>query len=532
MNIINKHSTYFILTLIVILSLVVNTYKLSEFPPGFFADEAAIGLNAYTLLKNGTDEYGTRFPLFFRSFNDYKSPVAFYTAIPFVYFFGLNEFSVRFTSAIFGVLNVLIIFFLVRLMLTGYHYNNAAALTSSFFLAISPWHIHMSRIGWEALTQMLFFTLLGLYLFLRAQRNAKLLPASVSVFAVATYCYFPARAFVPILGLGLFLMYFRFFCKHKKETAISIAILLILLLPLMHHVFTPEGTARWNMVSIFSNPPKDVPITDHIINNYLTHFSFDFLFKKGDIGMPGKGHDRHSVKGLGELYLFQLPFIFIGAYFLWNIKYRKIFSILALWIFLYPIGSVFTIALSAQATRSFFGVIPFQILAAIGLWAFFDFVSQKSKVFCWILAIIFGILVVFSFSSYLKAYYIEYPEYATGFYGWQYGARDIVNYFLSVESEYDDLIMGPDFNAPDIFLRFYSQDFEKGCKKCRVGRFEKYDPKKKQLFAQTPYELGRTEYNSTFSTKKTVYYPDGKVAFLIGEVIHNNTSLPIETNST
>ena len=44
-------------------------------PPGYHRDEAALSLNAYTLSKGLRDEDGARLPLFFRSFEDYKSPV-------------------------------------------------------------------------------------------------------------------------------------------------------------------------------------------------------------------------------------------------------------------------------------------------------------------------------------------------------------------------------------------------------------------------------------------------------------------------
>jgi hypothetical protein len=44
-------------------------------PPGYHRDEAALSLNAYTLATGLRDEDGARFPLFFRSFDDYKSPV-------------------------------------------------------------------------------------------------------------------------------------------------------------------------------------------------------------------------------------------------------------------------------------------------------------------------------------------------------------------------------------------------------------------------------------------------------------------------
>jgi hypothetical protein len=47
-------------------------------PPGFFRDEASIAYNAQTIATQGRDEYGARFPLYFTSFRDYKSPLFVY----------------------------------------------------------------------------------------------------------------------------------------------------------------------------------------------------------------------------------------------------------------------------------------------------------------------------------------------------------------------------------------------------------------------------------------------------------------------
>src|SRR5256885_940381 len=85
------------LTLVAILGLglLLRVVWLSSFPAGFNADEAAIGYNAYSLLQTGKDDYGTPFPLAFKSFGDFKPGLYFYFVWPFVAIFGLNELAVR-----------------------------------------------------------------------------------------------------------------------------------------------------------------------------------------------------------------------------------------------------------------------------------------------------------------------------------------------------------------------------------------------------------------------------------------------------
>src|SRR3989344_9678426 len=94
---------------ILLLKFILRVYDLSNNPPGFFGDEAAIGYNAYKILQTGKDEYGEPYPIFFRSFGDYRLPIPIYANIPFVAFFGLNEFSVRLTAVFYGLISIFFI---------------------------------------------------------------------------------------------------------------------------------------------------------------------------------------------------------------------------------------------------------------------------------------------------------------------------------------------------------------------------------------------------------------------------------------
>ena len=53
-------------------------YDVPKNPVGFFVDEASIAYNAHTIATEWRDEYGARFPLYFSSFLDYKSPILVY----------------------------------------------------------------------------------------------------------------------------------------------------------------------------------------------------------------------------------------------------------------------------------------------------------------------------------------------------------------------------------------------------------------------------------------------------------------------
>src|SRR3989344_6968825 len=109
-----------LLSLIIVLSIFLRFWQLGNNPPSLTWDEVAWGYNAYSLGIDGKDEFGRFLPLdYLESFGDFKPPVYAYLDILPVKFFGLNEFAVRFPSAIFGVFTVLITYFLVLRIFKG-----------------------------------------------------------------------------------------------------------------------------------------------------------------------------------------------------------------------------------------------------------------------------------------------------------------------------------------------------------------------------------------------------------------------------
>src|SRR3989344_3941774 len=135
----------YLLLIILLLAAVLRFYKLGQNPPSLNWDETAHGYNAYSILKTGKDEYGYKFPLSFRSFDDYKPPLYTYLVVPSVAVFGLSAYAVRFPSAFLGVLAVLFTYLMVKELFQ----KTPIALLSAFFLAISPWHLLFSRVAFE-----------------------------------------------------------------------------------------------------------------------------------------------------------------------------------------------------------------------------------------------------------------------------------------------------------------------------------------------------------------------------------------------
>ncbi|MEK7154695.1 MAG: glycosyltransferase family 39 protein, partial [Patescibacteria group bacterium] len=289
-----------ILIIILVLATVLRLYKLSAYPVGLNADEAALGYNAYSLLLTGKDEHGHSWPVNLESFGDFKPAGYAYLLIPFIKVFGLTEFAVRLPSAIFGVLAVLFIYLLTKEIYLssnpspesgeGNARGEVPALLSALMLAISPWHLHFSRGAWEVNVATTLI-LIGLWLFIK-----KRLAFCVLTFALSMYIYQSARLIAPVLGLGLLFFY------RPKKIIPSFLLLLLLLFPLGLSIIRSDAASRFSGVglladegplnrvkelrgqhtawnSVFSRILHNRPVSYALAfaKNYLDHFTSDFL---------------------------------------------------------------------------------------------------------------------------------------------------------------------------------------------------------------------------------------------------------------
>src|SRR5687768_10917756 len=86
-------------------------------------DEGVNGYFLTSLFRNGEYKYDPA---------NYHGPDLYYISLAFTKIFGLNTLSIRWSVAIFGVLTVVLAFFLRR------YIGKTGALFAAFFLALSP----------------------------------------------------------------------------------------------------------------------------------------------------------------------------------------------------------------------------------------------------------------------------------------------------------------------------------------------------------------------------------------------------------
>src|SRR3989344_1399811 len=104
----------FIFLLIILTGSYLRLVNLETNPSGLYVDEASTGVNAWSILQTGKDEYGKVFPSAFRFFGSYTPPLYTYTTSLVMYFNGLSIASIRLVSALSGILMIVIFFHLLK----------------------------------------------------------------------------------------------------------------------------------------------------------------------------------------------------------------------------------------------------------------------------------------------------------------------------------------------------------------------------------------------------------------------------------
>ena len=225
-----------ILLLIFLLALILRTYKFGQIPSSLNWDEIAIGWNASSIWEAKIDQYGTRWPLSFKSYGDYKSPLYIYGLAPLVGLMGKKAWVVRLPSLIVGLLSILITYCLGKeiakhLKLTQKQ-SEIFALFSIFFLAITPWNIIYSRAAYEA-NLAFFFILTGTWLFLKSLNKPILWILSGLCFILSLYSYHSPKIVVPLLLLTLVIC-FKKELSNQLKSKNWFLILYLLILPYIY----------------------------------------------------------------------------------------------------------------------------------------------------------------------------------------------------------------------------------------------------------------------------------------------------------
>jgi 4-amino-4-deoxy-L-arabinose transferase-like glycosyltransferase len=406
----------------------------------------------------------------FRSYGEYKLPVQIYASIPGIAVFGLNEIGVRITPVIYGVLTVLLLFFLAKEISNSFK----TGLLSAFLLAISPWHIQLTRASFESGFSV-FWVTLGILLFVKGFKEVHGKPDkkywlwSIFPFVISIYTYNAARVFTPLFIFAIFMIFRKEILKNLKIFLIGALFFFVSMIPLLIFFSSGQATARLKLVSITDDPgfvqrinkargntnlPAPLPKLIHnkvthfayvFAGNYFAHFSPDFLF------INGAGHRQHHVQDIGEFYVVQAPFILLGLYFLFktNNKWRWL---IVFWILLAFIPVSVTVDSIPNALRTILAVVPYEIICAFGFWETYNAFNKRKFTKNLLITIVVASLV-FQMRSYLNNYFNIYPKLYSR--DWQYGNKQVIDYVKKHYNDYDLIVFSRTYGEPHMFTLFY-----------------------------------------------------------------------------
>ena len=460
-----------LLFLIILLAAFLRFYKIDKIPPSLTWDEVSLGYNAYSVGQTLRGEHGRFLPYdFFAAFGDYKPPLYIYADVLPIKFFGLNEFAVRFPSALAGVLAVLTTYFLVLEIFS----SHKLALLTSFILAISPWHTQLSRAAFEA-NLATFLIILGIYLLFKGLKKPSFFLLAIIPMVASAYTFNSARIFAPLILLGFLIIYWSKIWPAKKWIILMALLGAILAGPLLPHVFSKEGRLRFREVNIFTDfetvkkanermavdrnvwwanilHNRRVSFAYLYLQHFFDHFNPDFLFIKGD------GNPKFSLQDVGELYIWEIPFLFAGLYFLLKQKNRAtVFVIFWLLVAIVPAA---TARETPHALRIENSLPTWQIIVAFGVLGLGENIKKKGSILGRLFVLILSLAIFFNLYFYLHNYYHHYPrEFSRE---WQYGYKEAIAYVSQIEGAYDQVVTTEALGRPYIYFLFY----------------KKYDPKK------------------------------------------------------
>jgi len=512
------------LAAVVLVGLALRVVDLAGLPAGFFCDEAGNAYNAYSLLRTGRDETGTLWPLYVWSFGvSYKNPVFIYSAMLPMAVLGPTELAVRLTAALYGTGAVAAMFFLGRALM-----GPAVGLIAALLLAVCPWHLHFSRMGYE-LIALPFFFILALTCLVRWTQGRRTLPAALVLFGICLYTYVPAKLIVPLFLAGFALLYWRPLLARWRETALAAGLLGLTALPVVIFDLTHREQAgsyfRDTTLLARDEPPLELART--FAANYAAFFSPEFLFERSSDRII-----RHRVGEHGQLYPFFAPLLLLGGAAA-LLRDQRAMRLPLLWLGLYPLAPALMNEIPS-ASRGIAGAPAFCLVAAIGAGAVLRLAAQVSERRAAIFAVqgalaLGGIAVLVpAVHQYWVLYRDQYPLESAKYYtGFQYGHRQVVDYFRTHYDDYDlQLLTTRKSNQPDVFLRFYDglhqpprtdimPPFEHR-PDMLAGSAEAYEhfqpPGRRLLFAVLPEEV---PLFADAEVKERVIAPDGSAAFAI-----------------
>ncbi len=186
-----------VLVLVLALGFLARTWEYGRLPPSLNPDEASTGVEALNLLRFGLDRNGITLPVKFISWGSGQDVLYAYLLIPIVAILRLSPISVRLPMLLVALATLPLIYAATRRI-----FGAAVALVATLMLAVSPWHILLSR--WALDSNLLPFVFLaGFLCMLCVSENGWWFVPACVLSALCLYAYGTAYLIIPTFMAGV-----------------------------------------------------------------------------------------------------------------------------------------------------------------------------------------------------------------------------------------------------------------------------------------------------------------------------------------
>lgn len=434
--------------LLIGVGVFLRLFHFGQIPVSLYWDEMAIWDDAQSIATTGKDMFDrSAWQPIFISYGDFKLPVYIWLTSLVTFFVKQPLVGVRIVSLLAGLSMIPAVYLLSKQWGRSTQQSGIAA----GLLAILPWSIHFSRVGFEAhlAAALIIWSLVCLFQVtaVNQKRWPRLLFAGLTFLLsiAAFYTYFSVRYVWPVLfGLAV-LLWWKRFRKHGFLVGVLFIAWLAALIPMFRaDYFAASNQLRLSTVNVMTQPDRVNQVNlwrqragnttwSRVLYNQKTFlaldlacnmgpfFSAEYLFDTGDPNI------RHGNGYTGLTWWTTAPLLLLGCIYLWKKDRRILLFLLGWWsVGILPAAVPLSVP---HALRSLNAVAVMPLLAAAGLMWLIQLPHFKRR-------FLLGVVTVglfFEISMYSIHYFSVYPRLSAS--DWQDGYLQLAQYLQTFPVE-------------------------------------------------------------------------------------------------
>lgn len=392
MQFIKKYKTQLLFFTLLLFTILIRVVNLAGHPDGLNQDEASIGYDAWSILNYGIDRNGISYPIHLVAWGSGQNALYAYLSMPFIAIFGLNTFSIRIVMAIFSILSVIGVYFIVKQF-----FGRKASFIAMALYSFCPWTVMSARWSLESnLYPMLF--VLGLWALVGSLKHNSLIYLAAFIFSMTLYSYGPAYL---VTTLFCFVAFIYFIVKKLiplKHLIFAGILFLALSTPIylfvLINAFDLPQIQLFNLVTI----PKEYNRIDSILAGQSIITSLENIFTVFMFQFDPQGRCSMDNPILGCTYILSIPFWIYGIYK--SIKERNHLTnlLLILSATSFPLLFIFS---WVNTNRIGIVYLPVVLFASIGLY---NLLKINKKLFYGCTGVFCCLFIFFCYSYFSPAY--------------------------------------------------------------------------------------------------------------------------------